>query len=55
MTFLVADAVISTNESYRRVAIERGKMRARSGVDRQKRAGLVAIRATRARPEPAER
>jgi glycosyltransferase involved in cell wall biosynthesis len=26
MTFLVADAVISTNESYRRVAIERGKM-----------------------------
>ncbi|MEV3902903.1 glycosyltransferase family 4 protein [Mycobacterium sp. NPDC050551] len=27
LTFLCADAVISTNESYRRVAIERGKMR----------------------------
>lgn len=26
LTFAVADAVISTNESYRRVAIERGKM-----------------------------
>ncbi|MBL1074069.1 glycosyltransferase family 4 protein [Nocardia sp. 2] len=26
MTFFVADAVISTNESYRRVAIERGRM-----------------------------
>jgi glycosyltransferase involved in cell wall biosynthesis len=28
LTFAVADAVISTNESYRRVAIERGKMAA---------------------------
>lgn len=27
LTFAAADAVISTNESYRRVAIERGKMR----------------------------
>ena len=28
LTFVAADAVISTNESYRQVAIERGKMRA---------------------------
>ena len=26
LTFATADAVISTNESYRRIAIERGKM-----------------------------
>ena len=55
MTFWCADAVISTNESYRRVAIERGKMPPESGVDRQKCAGFVAIRATRARSESAER
>ena len=32
LTFLVADVSIATNESYRRIAIERGRMRPQTGV-----------------------